>query len=482
MTGLEDIGFVTADDEMNPDRFNLAAYVLAAGRARPEHPALIVPGQVAWSHADLARAVARRAGGLAALGLAQGARVLLRLGNSPDFPVTYLAAIAAGLVPVPTAAGLTAGEVTGLAARVEAALVVAEPGIALPEGPDAVMATDLDAAALPVADWVRGPADRLGYIVFTSGSGGAPKAVAHAHRAVLARRMMWEGWYGLREDDRMLHAGAFNWTFTLGTGLMDPWAIGATAIVPPPGASPADLGRMIAAERATIFAAAPGIYRRLLREDLPAMPALRHGLSAGEALPPALRAEWRARTGTDIHEALGMSECSTYLSGSPARPAPEGTAGYPQPGRRLRVVDGHLQVHASDPGLMLGYWQGGAPEPLAGEWFDTGDRVRVRPDGAMVHEGRTDDLLNPGGFRISPQEVEAALAGLPVRDLAVGEITVASGARVLAAYYVGAALDEDAARAHAAAHLAEYKRPRIWLRRDALPRNANGKLIRSKLA
>jgi acyl-CoA synthetase (AMP-forming)/AMP-acid ligase II len=59
---------------------------------------------------------------------------------------------------------------------------------------------------------------------------------------------------------------------------------------------------------------------------------------------------------------------------------------------------------------------------------------------------------------------------------------VASGARVLAAFYVGAALDEAAADAHAAARLAEYKRPRMWLQRDALPRNANGKLIRRALA
>jgi acyl-coenzyme A synthetase/AMP-(fatty) acid ligase len=58
--------------------------------------------------------------------------------------------------------------------------------------------------------------------------------VAHAHRAVWARRMMMHGWYGLTPEDRLLHAGAFNWTFTLGTGLLDPWAMGATALIPAP--------------------------------------------------------------------------------------------------------------------------------------------------------------------------------------------------------------------------------------------------------
>ena len=60
-----------------------------------------------------------------------------------------------------------------------------------------------------------------------------------------ARRMMWQGWYGLGPDDRLLHAGAFNWTYTLGTGLMDPWSIGATALIPEAGAAPGILGVVV---------------------------------------------------------------------------------------------------------------------------------------------------------------------------------------------------------------------------------------------
>ncbi|TFL19030.1 class I adenylate-forming enzyme family protein [Jannaschia formosa] len=461
--------------------FNLASYVLGPGRARPDHPALIVPGRAHLTHADLLEAVERRAGGFQARGLPPGARVLLRLGNEPDFPITFLAACAAGLVPVPTSAQLTASEIGAMADRVDPALVVSGPDIALPAGRPAVAAAELDADPLPFDDWVQDAPDRLGYIVFTSGSGGIPKAVAHAHRAVSARASMREGWYGLRADDRMMHAGAFNWTYTLGTGLLDPWSVGATAIVPAPGTEAGALPALIAAEGATIFAAAPGIYRRMLRNDWPATPTLRHGLSAGERLPPALRTQWQQATGLDLHEALGMTECSTFVSGAPGRPAPEGASGYVQPGRSARVEGDRLVVGADDPGLMLGYWQDGAPVPVGPEGFDTGDRVSQRPDGAIVHEGRRDDLLNPGGHRVSPQEVEAALADLPVEEIAVGCVTLEGGATVLAAYYVGAPLDEDAANAHAAARLARYKQPRLWLRRARLPRNANGKLIRDRL-
>ena len=462
-----------------PARYNLAADVLSAGRERPDHPALTVLGErdATWTHADLLAAVERRAGGLAALGLDPGARVMLRLGDGPDFPITFLAAAAAGLVPVPTAAALTAPEAASLAARLAPALAVGD-GPALPPGVPAAHPRDLDGAALPIADWPRGDPERLGYVVFTSGSGGRPKAVAHAHRAVRARRSMWDGWYGLTPEDRLLHAGAMNWTFTLGTGLLDPWAIGATALVPAPGTPPEALPALMARGRATILAAVPGVYRRLLRTALPPLPSLRHGLSAGEALSPAIRAGWEAATGTALHEALGMSECSTFVSGSPARPAPEGFAGHPQAGRRVAVRDGRLMVGRGDPGLMLGYWEDGAVAPVA-EWFDTGDRVEEGPDGAIRHLGRADDLLNPGGFRVSPQEVEAALAGV-AEDLAVGVETTASGATVLACYHVGP-LDE-ARRDAALAGLAAYKRPKLWLRRERLPRNPNGKLMRRALA
>ena len=103
-----------------------------------------------------------------------------------------------------------------------------------------------------------GDPDRPGYIIYTSGTSGQPRAVTHAHRAIWARRMMWEGWYGLTENDRLLHAGAFNWTYTLGTGLLDPWTRGATALIPGKGVTPDTLGLLMQQHDATIFAAAPG--------------------------------------------------------------------------------------------------------------------------------------------------------------------------------------------------------------------------------
>jgi acyl-coenzyme A synthetase/AMP-(fatty) acid ligase len=483
-----------------PAPFNLADHVLSAAPRDPEKIALAVLGPARaerWSYGRLTRAVRGMAGALRAHGLQPGQRVLLRLGNTVDFPVAFLGAVAADLVPVPTAAGLTEGEITRLARFVAPAAILAAPDIALPDLPGVPVLTEL-AAMMEHApgDIVAGDPDRLAYLVFTSGSSGEPKAVAHAHRAIWARRMMVDGWYGLTPEDRLMHAGAFNWTFTLGTGLLDPWAIGATALIPAPGVPVEALPLLLRRHDATILAAAPGVFRRLLRSDGEiALPRLRHGLSAGEKLPEPLRAQWTGVTGTALHEALGMSECSTFLSGAPARPAPEGTLGFAQAGRRLAVLDengaelpddaiGTLAVHRGDPGLMLGYWtEGGTLElPLTGDWFETGDRVSRRPDGAFVYHGRRDDLITAGGFRVAPQEIEAVFHGAPgVEDCAALAISPKPDTTIIALAHSGSATD-PALEELAQARLARYKQPRAFVHLDALPRSPNGKLDRRALA
>lgn len=485
-----------------PAPFNLAAYVLAAGAATPDRIALQVlglSGAERWSYASLTRAVRGIGTGFLGAGLVPGDRVLLRLGNTVDFPLAFLGAIAVGLVPVPTSSQLTVPEITAMAAQISPAAVVAAPGIALPEGAARVIGTEALAAwrGLDPCDWAMGDPGRLAYMIFTSGTSGRARAVMHAHRAVWARRMMWQGWYGLRPDDRLLHAGAFNWTYTLGTGLMDPWAIGACALIPGPGVEAAQLPLLLKRFDATIFAAAPGVYRQMLRGAVAPMPRLRHGLSAGEKLPEATRAAWEAATGTPIFEALGMSEVSTYISAAPGRPAPEGASGWVQEGRRVAVLGpdgqpvprgqpGVLAVGAEDPGLFLGYW--GQPEEtaakFAGGWFLTGDVVSMDAQGAVTYLGRDDDMMNAGGFRVSPLEVERAMDAHPgIAESAAVELPVSASASVIGLFYVprDPAPDETALVAHAEAHLARYKQPRLWRAVDALPRAANNKINRRAL-
>ena len=483
-----------------PDEFNLARYVLAHASQSPDKTALEIltaPGQVSesWTFSQLRSKVLATASGLAELGLSQGDKLVLRLGHRSDFPILFLAANALGAIPVPTSPQLTTGEFKRILNDLgDVFAVVSE---------DDMLATTV--LQLTLADITPGPhpcdfaqthKDDPGYIIYTSGSSGQAKGVVHAQRAVWARRMMWDGWYDLTQSDRMLHAGAFNWTFTLGTGLLDPWAGGATALV---YAGPPDRhiwSELAHAHAATLFAGAPGVFRQLLtsKRNLSAdFSTLRHGLCAGEALSPAIRLDWEYRTGTDLHEALGMSEISTFISGRPGETLPSGAMGRPQQGRKVAVwADGSptpwgetgiLGVHKTDPGLMLGYHANGSPPalPLEDEWFLTGDLVSITSDGAVTYHGRSDALITAGGFRISPEEVEAALTSHEhIQEAAVLSVEIKEGTHVIAALCVGS-VDEHELGTYMGERLASYKRPRLYRWVDALPRGSNGKLQRSQL-
>ncbi|WP_137392045.1 class I adenylate-forming enzyme family protein [Rhodoligotrophos defluvii] len=507
---------LTYSAPLPPRSFNLARYCLAeSARTCPEAVALIVAEDAneveassRWRYAALEDEVLRIAEGLRRSGFARGDRIFLRMGNSADYALLFFGANAAGLVPIPASAMLSGREAGFLIADAGAAAVVTDGTLPLPDLPDGtgVIGPDRIAALkqAPRGDYAETKADDPAFLIYTSGTQSRPKGVLHAQRAVWGRRPMYRGWYGYAEDDVVLHAGAFNWTYTLGSGLFDPWANGLTTIV---YTGPKDISvwpKLIGRYGATIMAAVPTLYRQMLKYGALApgsLAPLRHALTAGEALPQSLAQAWRERTGLVLYEALGMSEISTYISSSPSVPPKPGAVGKPQPGRAVAILDagsdsteplppnrsGLIAVHRSDPGLMLGYWNRPREEALAfrGDWFIGGDLGRFDDDGYLWFEGRADDIMNAFGYRVSPLEVESVLGRHPaVADVAVTEVKVRSDVSVIAAFFVvkpGKVLTPRALLDFAAGELAAYKLPRAAYAVAELPRTPNGKVKRSAL-
>ncbi len=500
-----------------PERFNMARYCLAQQAERlPDKPALVVvddpdpqtPPLETWTFAQMEDAVLRVAAALADRGLKPGDRILIRLDNTSTYPILYFGAIAAGLIAVATSSQLTAAEADFLMSDSSPRAVALAPH--LPRGDIPADVTVLEERQ--VRDMIhyarRGTyadtrAEDPAYLLYTSGTTARPKGVVHAHRVALGRSRTYQGWYGIRPDDVMLHAGAFNWTYTLGTGLIDPWANGVTSTIYVGEKTPEIWPAVIAKTGATIFAAVPGLFRQILKYAPPGslkLGKLRHGLIAGEAPAPSLFGDWHARTGTELYEALGMSEISTYVSTCPGMVRKEGSPGRAQPGRRVAVLpveggteplpageEGLLAVHRSDPGLMLGYWNRADEEAevYRGAWFLGGDLAIIDADGYIFHQGRANDVMKALGYRVSPLEVETAIAQHPdVAEVACAEISPREGVTVIGAFLVakpGHTVDAGSVLTFAKERLAQYKCPREIVVVDALPRTPNGKVKRSEL-
>jgi len=503
--------------ELPPQMFNMTRYCLAPQTQRPaDKIALVVisdptdlePAET-WTYGALEDCALRIAAGLETLGLERGDRLVIRLDNTSDYALLFFGAIAGGFVPLPASAALSAREVSFFVANCGAKAIARNETLPVGELPADVLVLDENQVAAlktgPVrADYADTAANDPAFLVYTSGTSTQPKGVLHAHRSAWGRRPMYQGWYGIGPDDRMLHAGAFNWTFTLGVGLTDPWANGATTVI---YNGPRDVGvwpRIIEKHHITLFAAVPGVYRQILKYcdfETGAMATLRHGLIAGERLPAGLAEDWSARTRTPFYEALGMSEISTYISSSPTVPPRAGAIGKAQEGRDIAILPleagqgalpadevGLIAIHRSDPGLMLGYWDRADEEAqvFRGDWFLTGDLGSRDADGYISHHGRADDLMNALGYRVSPNEIEQVLSAHPdIAEIAAAEIQVRPDLNVIGAFVVareGASPSPDSVRSFAEQRLASYKVPREYVFIDALPRNPNGKVLRSQLS
>lgn len=499
-----------------PEQFNLAKYCLRAASQTPDATALLViddpnakdPAEV-WTFAQVERAVLSLAAELQSRGAKQGDRILIRLDNRSAYAFLFFAAIAAGCVALPASSQLSERELEFLLKDSGASLIAIDPHLPLCEIPSAVQQLSADDIDLVIEQGMGGAyqdtsADDPAFLVYTSGTTADPKGVLHAQRSVWGRRPMAEGWYGISADDRMLHAGAFNWTYTLGTGLQDPWANGAASIIYRGPKDPAIWPKLMEKYDVTMFAAVPSLYRQILKYseiEKADLTKFRHGLTAGEALPDFVRDEWQQRTGKPLYEALGMSEISTYISSSPTVPPKPGTAGRPQKGRSIAILPkdegtaplrageaGLLAIHRSDPGLMIGYWQRPDEEEAVfrEEWFCGGDMAVMDEGGYVTHLGRDNDIMNALGYRVSPFEIEQILCQHEkVHEAATAEIKIKEGLSIICAFITlhdpAQSPSSEDLSTFAHENLADYKVPKQFVIVDALPKTANGKVRRSAL-
>lgn len=467
------------------------------------------------------------------LQLNKGDRVLVRLPNSLEYPIAFLGTMKMGAIAVPTSTLLTAEEVAYLAKDSGAAVLVTDatawhamsaqikqnlkdtPNLKhiLVTQADKVEAdAELNVLSLqaslqsitqcePIANT---RSDDPAYLVYTSGTTGYPKGVLHAHRAILGRQPAAKYWFNYADDrqDRIMHSGKFNWTYVLGSGLMDPLYLGKTVIVHEGKNDAQKWLDLIKKHEATIFIGVPTIYRQILQKTTASkqdLPSIRHFMSAGEHLSDEVLSQWKNRFELDIYEAVGMSEFSYYLSQSIYRPIRAGSAGFAQPGHDIKLLDpetlaevpvgeeGMISIPLSDPGVFLSYWNLDAETAKYKHdgYFFTGDYAKYDKDGYIWFLGRKDDIIKSFGYRVSPYEIERVYKGHPdVADCAaIGEELEKD--KVLVACYAilkpNAKISPNDLIAFGKEHLAAYKVPKVVYFANDFPRTKNGKILRKDI-
>ncbi|MES1203334.1 MAG: benzoate-CoA ligase family protein [Pseudomonadota bacterium] len=472
------------------------------------------------TYGALAAQVDRMANALRAAGLQRGQRLLLCLLDSVAFPIAFLGAIKAGIVPVPLNTMLPSEDYRWLLSDSEANAVFVSAALtpqweAIRAGwPDVQFFSDgapgwadfrARAAQAPAhAEAAQTRRDDVAFWLYSSGSTGKPKGVVHRQSSMrLTANLYALGVAGYREADVVLSVAKLFFAYGLGNALTFPFAAGATAVLLEGRATPEPINALLRRHGVTILGGVPTFFANwLAHDDGPKqedMPSLRLATSAGEALPAHLGQAVHDRFGIDVLDGLGSTEMlHIFISQQPGQ-VRYGCTGKIVPGYEARIIadDGtpapvgaHGELQVKGPTSASLYWRN--PEKTAatfvGEWTRTGDQYVCDEEGWYSCVGRRDDMMKVGGIYVSPLEVEEALAcHASVLEAAVVPAPDEDGLIKPKAYVVlkqGFAPGDDLEaelKAHVKARLAPYKYPRWFAFVSALPRTPTGKLQRFKL-
>lgn len=491
------------------------------------------------TYAGLARRVNCFASSLAGLGLRREERVLLCMLDTIDWPVAFLGAIKAGIVPVAVntllrpqdydymlrdsrAAALLVSqallpsfeESLGSIPTLRSVVVSSTPGAKAQPWPERYV--DFDALLEGGSDsfeCAETVADEPCFWLYSSGSTGSPKGTVHVHSSMIETAELYgRPVLGIREDDVVFSAAKLFFAYGLGNGLTFPISVGATTVLmaerPTPeavfqrltGEAPAALAAM--GKRPTIFYGVPTLYAGMLANaSFPAASqlSLRVATSAGEALPKGIGTGFTERTGVEILDGIGSTEMLHIFLSNQTGSVRYGTTGKPVPGYTLKLVgdDGREvgdddvgDLYISGPSAAAQYWnqREKTRDTFQGVWTRSGDKYQRDSDGYYTYAGRSDDMLKVSGQYVSPFEVESAVATHPmVLEAAVVGAWDADKLLKPKAFVVlkepSRATDALAQeiKAHVKDRLAPFKYPRWVEFVDELPKTATGKIQRYRL-
>jgi acyl-CoA synthetase (AMP-forming)/AMP-acid ligase II len=491
------------------------------GAGSDDATALSTPGGAPLSYRELRTVVGETIAALNAHGIGREDRVAIVLDNGPHAASSFLA-IAAGTTAAPLNAGYRAEEFEFYLSDLRAALLIVEAGKTSPAIEIAAklgvpvarlhLAPARGAGAFTlefppgptVAASRPGPAasDDIALVLHTSGTTSRPKIVPLAQRNICASAHNVRATLGLTASDRALNIMPLFHIHGLIAGVMAPLSVGG-AVWCSPGFNALKFFGWMSEVKPTWYTAVPTMHQAILmraRNSLEIIRAnpLRFIRSSSSSLPPQVLHELEEVFGAPVAEAYGMTEAAHQMACNPLPPGVRkpGTVGIAA-GPEVCILDDSGQpVGPNIPGeisirgtnVMAGYESNPTAnaEAFVNGWFRTGDKGVMDDAGYISIVGRLKEIINRGGEKISPREIDEVLMDHPAVQqcvtFAVPHDKLGEEVAVVVVLREGAEVTERELRDYAATRLADFKVPKKVLFRPEIPKGATGKLQRIGLA
>jgi long-chain acyl-CoA synthetase len=491
---------------------NVARALERAARHFPGKPAILFEGR-RLSYRELDCEASRTAHGLLAWGIGPGDRVVLFLPNIPAFAIVYGAIQKLGAIAVSANAMLTSEELAvlledsgaGVVFTVEALWPRLAPLAGDSVRRERVVICEGEVEGLPTLEAfgagqpVELPARDVdpaapAAILFTSGTTGRQKGATLSHANIVSNVSAVNRYMRTGPEDRLLvtlplfHVAAQN-------VLMNGGFAAAATLVLQRRFEVEHCAGAIEEHRVTVVTGVPTIYIGVLNAGVrpAALGSVRLYKSAAATMPVEIARRWRDTYGLTIVEGYGLTETSPAATFNHEHEYRAGSVGTPIDMVDMRVVDEEDrdvppgawgEVVFRGPNVMLGYWN--RPEDtrqaMRGGWFHTGDVGHLDRDGYLYLVDRVKDMINTGGLKIWPREVEEVLYRHPgIRECAVVGVPHAVKGEIATAVVVarpGLAPTDAELDAYCRVHLAAYKVPRAYEFVDELPKSASGKILK----
>ena len=478
----------------------------------PSHLAISVAGGPSVTYDQLRSQVAALTTRLGQLGLGRGDRIAMALPNGLEVIASFLAASTVG-----TAAPLNPAytrdefkfylEDTGARALIippkdcEEAQAAAGDHVLIIEasldGAGQVRFSSTKTAGPPRA-FERPKDDDIALILHTSGTTSRPKRVPLAHANLMTSARNVSETYQLTSEDVSLCIMPLFHVHGLVASMLATWFSGGTVVVPPKF-NPLSFWTTVRDYRATWYSAVPTIHQVLLSraKTRPAgAEQLRFIRSCSAALSPQTMADIEERFGVPILEAYGMTEAAHQMASNPLPPGAR-KAGSVGCGTAVAIAildkAGEVlppgatgEVSIKGPNVFGGY-EGNAQanaESFSNGWFRTGDQGYLDAEGYVTLVGRIKELINRGGEKISPREIDDALLthSAVAEAVCFGMADRVYGEAVAAAVVLKGEATESELIAHCRSTLSDFKVPRTIYIVESIPRTATGKIQRRNVA